>query len=109
MRSAAVLVLKSAVLSVIFCVIAATALLLLFSFSNSITRSGPRAATAAQTQHTEWAALMKKSWAQAAELDAMQQSQKTQFAESAALLKKQAELLNRWDAVIQRWEKIPAK
>ena len=110
MKSAAMFALKSAAFSVIFCVISAIALLLLFSLSNRMSARGSGTpATTTQAQQNEYAVLLKKYLAQAAEADTIQESQNRQLIESAGLLKKQEELLNRWDMVIQRWEKIPAK
>ena len=109
MRSAAVFVLKSAAFSVIFCAVAATIGLFVFSASNSVSRRSSGGAAAAQTQQDESAALLKKYWAQAAEADALQQSQKAYLTESALQLRRWEGLLNRWDTIMQRLEKLPAK
>ncbi len=54
-------------------------------------------------------AMMEKYWEQADETDSLQQETKAQLDLSTDILRKQAELLGRWEKVIEKWEQQSPK
>jgi len=66
-----------------------------------------RAAAQAQSENRQddSAALMRKYWEQAAEAEKLQSNYLQQQNQAEASLKKQDELLSRWERVIEKWEK----
>lgn len=57
------------------------------------------------SQDNDSNALMKKYWEQAERADQLQQSIENQQAQAAEALKRQDQLLSRWEKVIEKWEK----
>lgn len=61
--------------------------------------------TSCNSQQNESNALMLKYWEQAEKADQLQQAIEDQQAQAARALKKQDEILSRWEKVIEKWEK----
>jgi hypothetical protein len=79
--------------------------LLFFRPANNYLNERAASQTASKSQDNDSDALMKKYWEQADRADRLQKVYEDQQAQAARTLKKQDELLSRWEKVIQKWEK----
>jgi hypothetical protein len=110
MKTAGIFILKSVTFSLIFLTMSVLVLSVFYNFNNRVSASSSTATTNIQAQQqNDSATLMQKYWSQAAESDKTLEIGKKQQTQIAAQLKKQDELLARWEKVIERWEKAPAK
>jgi hypothetical protein len=111
MKAAGVFILKSITFSIIFLTISVVILSVFYNFRDRAQTPSPSNTAVApdQEQNDSSSALMKKYWLQVEEADRLYEMGRKQQTQAAEQLKKQDELLARWQKVIERWEKVPAK
>jgi len=101
MKGAGLFVVKSAVFSAIFL----TMSVLILDAFNSFRDPGASSETGVAVAEESSDGLTEKYWAQAEEADKLLEMSRRQHADATAQLKKQEELLARWQKVIEHWEK----
>lgn len=102
MKGAGLFVVKSAVFSIIFLTVSVIILGIFYSFRD---RGAASVTATPVAQESNNDSLLEKYWAQAEEADKLLEMSRREHAEAAEQLKKQEELLARWQKVIEHWEK----
>lgn len=95
---------KSAGLFLLKCVVFTLVFWVLWMFAIRPITSSSNNSTSSNSSDAQQEQMMKKYWEQIHESDRLQAEQAKQQVESEKQLKMQAELLQRFETVIQRWE-----